>query len=160
MKKVVIIGLSLTLTGVLIAAAAMAWGPRFGPGFAGGPPFASGPPFANLTAEQSSQVQASREAYLKEIAPLQQELLAKGTELRSLWSTPNADPAMVVAKQKEIFDLRTQLQEKASSFRLEMQKLVPADQSFGPGPGYGPPGGFGPGGPGRGFGSGFAPFAR
>jgi len=160
MKRIVIIGLSLTLALALVVTVAMAWGPRFGPGFGGGPPFASGPPFANLTAEQSSQIQALREAYLKEIAPLQQELLVKGTELRSLWSTPNADPATVVAMQKEIFDLRTQLQEKANSFRLEAQKLLPADQSFGPGPGFGPPGGFGPGGPGRGFGPGFAPFAR
>ncbi len=154
MKRIVIIGLSLTLAVVLIAAVAMAWGPRFGPGFGGGPPF------ANLTAEQSSQIQALRDAYLKEIAPLREAMLAKGTELRSLWSTPNADPATVVAKQKEMFDLRTQLSEKANSFRLEMQKLLPADQSFGPGPGYGPRGGFGPGGPGRGFGPGSAPFAR
>lgn len=160
MKRIVIIGLSLTLGVALVVTVAMAWGPKFGPGFGGGPSFAGAPPFANLTAEQSSQIQALREAYLKEIAPLQQEMLAKGTELRSLWSTPNADPATVVAKQKEMFDLRTQLQEKANSFRLQVQKLLPADQSFGPGPGFGPPGGFGPGGPGRGFGPGFAPFAR
>ena len=154
MKRIVIIGLSLSLALALVVTVAMAWGPRFGPGFGGGPPF------ANLTAEQSSQIQALREAYLKEIAPLQQEMLAKGTELRSLWSTPNADPATVVTMQKEIFDLRAKLQEKANSFRLEVQKLVPADQSVGPGTGFGPPGGFGPGGPGRGFGPGFSPFAR
>jgi Spy/CpxP family protein refolding chaperone len=157
MKKIVLTGLSLALAVVLIAAVAMAWGPRFGPGFAGGPPFAGAPPFANLTEEQSSQIQALRDAYLKEIAPLQQELLAKGTELRSLWSSANADPATVLAKQKEIYDLRAQLQEKANSFRLEVQKLLPADQSFGPAAGFGPPGGFGPG---RGIVPGFAPFAR
>ena len=150
MKKVSIIVLSLTLALALATAVALAWGPRFGPGFAGGPPF------ANLTAEQSSQIQALREGYLKEIEPLQQELWTKGSELQKLWSTPNADPAVIVAKQKEIFDLRAQLQEKANSFRLEVQKLLPADQSFGPGPGFGPRGGFGPGGPGRGFGPGFA----
>ena len=154
MKRIVIIGLSLTLALVLAAAVAMAWGPRFGPAFAGGPPF------ANLTAEQSSQIQALREAYQKEIEPLREEMLAKRTELRSLWSTPNADPATVVAKQKEMFDLRAKLQEKGNAFRLEMQKLIPAEQSFGPGPGYGPSGGLGPRGHGRGFGPGFAPFAR
>lgn len=154
MKRIVIIGLSLTVALALVAAVAIAWGPGFGPGLAGGPPF------ANLTAEQSSQIQSLRDAYLKEIAPLQQEMLAKGTELRSLWSDPNADPAVIVAKQKEIYALRSQFQEKANSFRLEMQKLLPADQSFGPGPGFGPRGGFGFGGPGGSFGPGFAPFAR
>jgi Spy/CpxP family protein refolding chaperone len=163
MKKIVVIGLSLTLAVALIAAIAMAWGPRFGPGFAGGPPFAGVPPFANLTPEQSSQIQALRDAYLNEIAPIQQQLLAKGTELRSIWSTPNPDPAAVTARQKEIFDLQTQIQEKANNLRLAIQKVVPSGQwpSFGPPAGVGPGAGFGPGfGPGRGFGPPFGPFSN
>jgi Spy/CpxP family protein refolding chaperone len=156
MKKVVI-GLSLTLVVALVASFALAWGPGFGRGFG------FGPPFGNLSPEQSSKIQALRQAYLKEIEPLQEQLWAKGAELQKLWSAPNADPAMVVARQKEIFALRTQLQEKANSFRLEVQKLIPADQSFGPGPGFGPGRGFGPGpgfGPGGGFGPGFGPFSN
>lgn len=164
MKKILVIGLSLALAVALVATIAMAWGPRFGPGFAGGQGFGiAGPPFANLTPEQSSQIQALRDAYLKEIAPLQQQLLAKGRELTNPWSTPNPDPAAITATQKEIFDLRSQLQEKANQFRLEMQKLLPADQqaSIGPWAGFGPGPAFGPGfGSGRGFGPGFAPFAR
>jgi hypothetical protein len=104
-----------------------------------------------------------RDAYLKEIAPIQQQLLAKGTELRTIWSTPSPDPTAITAKQKEIFDLRSQLQEKANNLRLAIQKVVPSDQwpSFGPPAGVGPGAGFGPGpgfGPGRGFGPGFGPF--
>ena len=142
MKKIVIIGLSLTLAVALIATLALAWGPGFGRGFGFGPP-----PFANLTTEQSAQIQALQQANLKEIAPLQQELLAKGTELRSLWASPNPDQAVITAKQKAIFDLRSRLQEKAYNLGLEMQKVVPPEQrgTFGPGPGFGPRGGFGPG---------------
>ena len=157
MKRIVIIGLGLSLAVALVAGFALAWGPGFGRGFG------FGPPFGNLPPEQSSQIQALRQAYLKEIEPLQDQLWSKGAELQKLWSTPNADPATVVAKQKEIFDLRTQLQGKANSFRLEVQKLLPADQSFGPGPGFGPGRGFGPGpgfGPGRGFGPGFGPLGN
>jgi Spy/CpxP family protein refolding chaperone len=166
MKKIVIIGLSLTLAVALIATIAMGWGPGFGPCLAGGPRFGfAGPLFANLTPEQSSQIQALRDAYLKEIEPLQQQLLAKGRELRSIWSTPNPDPTAVTAKQKEIFDLRTQLQEKANNLRLAIQKVVPSDQwpSFGPPAGFGRGAGFGPGpgfGPGRGFGPGFGAFGN
>jgi Spy/CpxP family protein refolding chaperone len=142
MKKIVIIGLSLTLAVALIATLALAWGPGFGRGFGFGPP-----PFANLTTEQSAQIQALQQANLKEISPLQQELFAKGMELRSVWASPNPDQAVITAKQKEIFDLRSRLQEKAYNLGLEMQKVVPPEQrgTFGPGPGFGPPRGFGPG---------------
>jgi Spy/CpxP family protein refolding chaperone len=135
MKRVVIIGLSLALALAVVATVAMAWGPGFGRGFG------FGPPFANLTAEQSAQVQALQQAYLKEISPLQQELFVKGMELRSVWASPNPDQAVITAKQKEIFDLRSRLQEKAYNLGLEMQKVVPPEQrgTFGPGPGFGPP---------------------
>jgi Spy/CpxP family protein refolding chaperone len=135
MKRVVIIGLSLALALAVVATVAMAWGPGFGRGFG------FGPPFAKLTAEQSTQVQALQQAYLKEISPLQQELFAKGMELRSVWASPNPDQAVITAKQKEIFDLRSRLQEKAYNLGLEMQKVVPPEQrgTFGPGPGFGPP---------------------
>ena len=88
MKKTIIIGLSLVLALALVATVALAWGPGFGPGFGrgfGGPAYGS-PPIPNLTAEQSAQIQALRDGFLKEIEPLQKELYAKGTELRNLWS--------------------------------------------------------------------------
>jgi Spy/CpxP family protein refolding chaperone len=181
MKKVAI-GLSLILVVALVAGFALAWGPGFGRGFG------FGPPFGNLTPEQSSKIQALQQAYLKEMAPVQQELLAKGTELRSLWLAPKPDPAVITAKQKEVFDLQSRLQEKATNLGLEIQKVLTPEQKarlgtygprmrrgpgmgFGPGrgvgsgPGFGPgpsfrPGlGFGPGfGPGRGAGPAFGPF--
>ena len=76
MKKTIIIGLSLVLGLALIATVALAWGPGFGPGFGrgyGGPAYGS-PPIPNLTAEQSSQIQTLREAFLKDIEPLQKDL--------------------------------------------------------------------------------------
>ena len=109
MKKTIIIGLSLALVSALVATVVLAWGPGFGRGFgpgpggfagpaglAWGPGFGPGfsrgfgpaygvPPIPNLTAEQSAQIQALRDAFLKEIEPLQKELYTKGTELRNLW---------------------------------------------------------------------------
>jgi Spy/CpxP family protein refolding chaperone len=67
----------------------------------------------------------------------------------------------ILAKQKEIDALRTQLQEKATKNRLEMRKVLTPEQQAqlgadGPGfgPGYGMRGGFGPG---RGYGYGYCP---
>jgi len=157
MKKTLIVGLSLALGLALVATVALAWGPGFGPRFArgfGGP--ANGvPPIPDLTAEQSAQIQALKDGFLKEIEPLQKELFAKGTEFRTLWSSPSPDPAAVTAKQKEILNLQTQLQEKRTNLGLEIRKILTPEQlaelpafnqgaGFGPGPGFGPGMGFGP----------------
>jgi zinc resistance-associated protein len=150
MKKTIIIGLSLFLGLALVATVALAWGPGFGPfgrGF-GGPAYGV-PPISNLTAEQSAQIQALREGFLKEIEPLQKELYTKGMELRNLWPNPKADQAAIAAKQKEIFNLQSQLQEKATNLGLEIRKVLTPEQlaqlpAFGPGAGFGPGMGFGP----------------
>ena len=152
MKKTIIIGLCLTLALALIGTAALAWGPGFGRGF--GPGFGPGsgsgyPAIPNLTAEQSAQIKALQEAFLKETEPLQKEMAAKGEELRGFRFAPNSDAAAVGAKQEELIGLRTQLQEKGNNLRAEVQKVLTPEQlaqfpAFGPGRGFGPVAGFGP----------------
>lgn len=127
MKKTTTIGLSMVLAIALMATAAFAWGPGFGRGYGMGPGYGS-PPIPNLTAEQSSKIQALQKAHLDETTPLQQDLLKKKTELRSLWLTPNPDQAAITAKQKEIFNLQSQLQEMGTNFRLEINKLLTPEQ--------------------------------
>ena len=152
MKKTTIVGLGLILVLALVATVALAWGPGFGPGFGrgfGGSAFGS-PPIPNLTAEQSAQIQALRDGFLKEIEPLQKELYTKGTELRNLWQSPNPDQAAISAKQKEMFNLQYQLKEKATNLGFEIRKVLTPDQlaqlpAFNQGAGFGPGGGFGPG---------------
>ena len=151
MRKIVIIGFSLFVAMALVATVALAWGPGFGRGFGMGPGY--GPPanlFANLTPEQSAKIQSLQQAQLQAIIPIQQELLAKGTELRSLFLNPSTDPALITAKQKEIWDLRSKLQEMTNSLRLQIRgELTPEQQAqfatFGPRKGMGPRMGFGPG---------------
>ena len=153
MKKTTIIGLGLFLVLALVATVALAWGPGFGPGFGrgfGGPAYGV-PPIPNLTDEQSAQIKALRDGFLKENEPLQKDLYAKGQELRKFWSTQNVDPAAVKAKQNEISDLRSQLQDKATNLGLEIRKVltpeqlaqlpaIGADARFGHhGMGFGPP---------------------
>jgi len=149
MKKTTIVGLGLILVLALVATVALAWGPGFGPGFGrgfGGLAYGV-PPIPNLTAEQSAQIQVLRDGFLKESEPLQKELYAKGQELRQLWSIPNVDPAAIKAKQGEISDLRSELQEKATNLRLEIRKILTPEQlaqlpaagrGFGPGMGFSP----------------------
>jgi Spy/CpxP family protein refolding chaperone len=141
MKKITIVVLGLILVLALVATVALAWGPGFSRGF-GGPAYGV-PPIPNLTAEQSAQIQALRDGFLKEIEPLQKGLYAKGQELRNLWQSPNPDQAAIAAKQKEIFDLQSKLQEKATNLGLEIRKVLTPEQqaqlpAFGPDAGFGP----------------------
>jgi zinc resistance-associated protein len=115
----------------IFASLAMAWGPGYGV-----------PPLPNLTPEQASKIQSIREAYLKEVAPLQQQLLAKKLELRSLWLSPNPDQAKINALQKDILNLTAKIQEKSTNARLEIRKVLTPEQQaqlsvYGPFIGYG-----------------------
>ena len=148
MKKTIIIGLSLVLALALVATVALARGPGFSRGFGCGPGYGT-PPIPNLTADQSAQIKALRDSFLKENEPLQKELYAKGQELRKLWATQNADPATIKAKQNEISDIRSQLQDKGTNVGLEIRKVLTPEQlaqmpAFSQGAGFGPHGmGFG-----------------
>ncbi len=152
MKKTFVIGAGVALGLALVATVALAFGPGFGLGFGRGfGPAFGGPPISNLTAEQSAQIQALRDGFLKEIEPLRKELYAKQTELQSLWSVQNPDQAAVSAKQKEMFNLQSQLQEKSTTLGLEMRKVFTPEQlaqmpALSQGAGFGPGSGFGPGG--------------
>lgn len=140
MKKTAIFGLAVVLTLALLSSAALA-GPGYGRGFGGGYGYGT-PAIPNLTAEQSAKIQALQKAHLDEVAPIQQQLLAKRMELRSLWLNPNPDQASIAAKQKEILSLQTKLQEKATNLRLEARKVLTPEQqaqvaAFGYGAGVG-----------------------
>jgi len=120
----------------------------------------------NLTPEQIQNMQALRESFLKEKIPLQNELLLKRIELRGLWIPTNPDEAKILAKQKEINDLRAQLGERVTKNRLQMRKILTPEQQaklissrgqqWHRSPGYGRGCGFGPG-PGYGRGMGYGP---
>ena len=114
MKKTIIIGLALTLALALIGTAALAWGPGFGRGFGAGP--GSGyPAIPNLTAEQSAQIKALQEAFLKETEPLQKEMAEK------------------------VNNLRAEVQKVLTPEQLAQLPAVGPGRGFGPAAGFGPP---------------------
>lgn len=52
----------------------------------------------------------------------------KSAELRKLWLQVNPDKDKINAKQKEVRALRDQLEDKRTAFRLEINKLMTAEQ--------------------------------
>jgi len=139
MKKKSIIGVSLVLAVALMATVAFAGG--MGRGYGWGPGYGY-PAIPNLTTDQSSKIQALQKSYLDEITPLQQDLLKKKTELRSLWLSPTPDQAKITALQKEILNLQAKITEKGTNLKLETRKLLTPEQQaqmslYGPGMGRG-----------------------
>lgn len=127
MKKNIIIGMAVVFTLALVISSAMAFGPGHGRGMSGDPGYGI-PPVSNLTAEQSSRIQAIQQKNLTEITPLREQLFTKRTELRTLWTSQNPDQAQIKSLQQDMLDIHTQLQEKATSVRLEMNKILTPEQ--------------------------------
>lgn len=141
MKKNILVGMVAVLALLLVASAAMAWGPGYGRGQGYGLRY--GRPLApSLTTEQSSTIQAIQQATFQDTAPLREQLFAKREELRNLWLSQNPDQASIAALQKEMLNIRAQLQEKSTNARLEIRQVLTPEQqaqcaAYGPGMGYG-----------------------
>jgi Spy/CpxP family protein refolding chaperone len=123
----------------------------------------------NLTPKQTAKINALREANLRNIKSLQDEMFSKRGDLRLLWLQTNPDQEKIMAAQKEISALRDKMQDKITGYWLGFLKVLTSEQQekvksfkigrgFGPGvrdgAGY-PGGGRSIGGPG--FGTGYGP---
>jgi Spy/CpxP family protein refolding chaperone len=104
MKKILITMIVLMMA-LVIVNGAIAWGGP-GNGMRGG----YGCPYAaNLTPEQAQKLQE----FQKSVEPLQQQIFQLRNEIRTLRNQQNPDWNAISAKQKEMIDLRTQIQKQA-----------------------------------------------
>jgi zinc resistance-associated protein len=138
MKKNIFISMVAVLALVFVTSAVYA-GPGWGRGQGYGQQY-SCPLVSSLTPEQTSRIQTIQQANFQEISPLREQLFAKRTELRNLWVTQNPDQAKITALQKEMLDIRAQLQEKSNNARLEVRQVLTPEQqaqigAYGPGMG-------------------------
>lgn len=78
----------------------------------------------SLSQEQKDKLFALREAYLRDVTPLQNELAAKKLELRNLWAAQNPDQARITEKQREINRLQERIQERATKYRIDCQQVL------------------------------------
>ncbi len=82
----------------------------------------------NLTDEQMARLQELREVYLRDTLAWRNELVIKRFDLRDLLHNPQADVNQVLAKQREVSDLESKIQERAVLNQLEMRKVLTPDQ--------------------------------
>ncbi len=103
MKKALSIGLAVVLFAVMVTGA-MAIGPGYGMGKG------HGMMMANLTPEQAQKFAE----FQKDTLNLRQKMLQLKTEIFSLRAQTNPDWNAIAAKQKEMVDIRTEIQKKAA----------------------------------------------
>lgn len=85
----------------------------------------------SLSQEQRDRLFALREAYLKDVTPIQNELAAKRLELRNLWAVQNPDQAKITEKQREINRLQERIQERATKYRIDCQQVLNQSTTLG-----------------------------
>lgn len=167
MKKLTFV-LTAVALGLLLTSQAFAWGP--GPGIGKGPRYCqeAGLERLNLTDDQKAKIESMRDANYKATRSLREKMFDKSVELRRLWLQADPDKDKITAVQKDLRTLRDEMEDKTTSLRLEIRKVLTPEQNeklantgWGRGPGFGPRGGmrgrgeFGPGhGPGPGLGMG------
>ncbi len=82
----------------------------------------------NLTDAQREQIRALRLKHLKEVLPVESELRVKKLELAGLWDAEKLDTKAIVAKVKEIGELRNKLELARVQHKIEVYKLLTPEQ--------------------------------
>ena len=82
----------------------------------------------NLTAEQKTKLQELRRKFIKETAQLRGELVTKRLELKSLWTDPKADSKAILAKERELRDLKNRMKDKIIQNKLEFRNSLTPEQ--------------------------------
>jgi Spy/CpxP family protein refolding chaperone len=82
----------------------------------------------DLTAEQKEKINTLREAHLKDLRPLQDQLFIKSRELKDLWLAKTPDRESILMLQREVQALRNRLVEKLTTYRLDAWQLLTPEQ--------------------------------
>ena len=82
----------------------------------------------NLTPEQKVKFRELRRKFIGENAQLIGGLVAKRLELRSLWTDPKADSKTILAKERELRDLKNRMKDKVVQYKLEFRKSLTPEQ--------------------------------
>jgi len=87
-------------------------------------------PDLNLTEEQAQKLNALRDAHLRELKPLQEQMNNKRSDLRRLWLERVPDRQKIEAAQEDMQILRNQFREKRSAYWVEAQKILTPEQQI------------------------------
>jgi len=82
----------------------------------------------NLSPEQKEKIDEMRKNYLEESKSLRTAMGERRKEFQALWKEDNPNAEKILAKLREMNEIRTELQEKMVSYWLEVHKLLKPQQ--------------------------------
>lgn len=82
----------------------------------------------NLTEAQQNQIDDLRAGHIKDVAGIRTDIEIKQLELARLWRADKLDGAKIVAKVKELGELRSKLQVANVNHHLDVYKLLTPEQ--------------------------------
>ena len=85
-------------------------------------------PDLNLTEAQSAKIATLKTSFLTDVKPLRDKLFSKRGDLKLLWREKNPDQAKILAAQKQIRVLRGQIQDRVTTYRLSVRKVLSDEQ--------------------------------
>jgi Spy/CpxP family protein refolding chaperone len=87
-----------------------------------------GPAMPDMTPEQMEKMDVLRTALTKEMLPLRTDLQVKEIELEALWRADEPDAKKIIAKVKEIGDIREKMEIVRINHQFDMRKLMTPEQ--------------------------------
>jgi len=82
----------------------------------------------NLSNSQLARMKDLRSRSRNETRNLRYDLAIKKIEMRKLFTNPNTDDSTLLAKQKELSNLRQQLSKKKAQMKIEWRKILTPEQ--------------------------------
>ncbi len=87
-----------------------------------------GPPIPDLIDTQQEQLQALQLKHLREILPIENEIQLKKLELIGLWQGEKLEAQKIIAKVKELSELKSKLALARVNHQLEIYKILTPEQ--------------------------------
>lgn len=87
-----------------------------------------GPAMPDMTPEQQEKIDALRVAQVKQMAPMRADLRVKEIELDALWRADEPDAKKIIAKVKEIGDIKQKIEIARINHQFEVRKLLTPEQ--------------------------------
>lgn len=82
----------------------------------------------DMTPEQLEKIDALRTAQVKAMVPLRADLKVKEIELDALWRADEPDAKKIIAKVKEIGDIREKMEVARINHQFEVRKILTPEQ--------------------------------